>query len=68
MDLNRQVQEHWNTLGITAKDELDVMLRELWSCTEDDDEQDTLLMALVSPAKLDEISQKLETVIIDHTK
>ncbi|GAB5586762.1 Microtubule bundling protein [Umbelopsis nana] len=63
IELNRQVQEHWNTLGITAKDELDVMLRELWACNDDDEEQETLLMTLMSPTKLDEINQKLETLM-----
>lgn len=64
MEVNRQIQEHWNTLGITAKDDIEVALRDLWSTTDDDDEeQDTLLMRLVSPSQFEQITQKLETVI-----
>ncbi|KAM3586597.1 Microtubule bundling protein [Umbelopsis sp. WA50703] len=60
MELNRQIQEHWNTLGITAKDDIEIALRDLWSATDDDEEQDTLLMRLVSPSQFEQITQKLE--------
>jgi hypothetical protein len=63
MELNRQIQEHWNTLGITAKDDIEVALRDLWSATDDDEEQDTLLMRLVSPSQFEQITQKLEMVM-----
>lgn len=63
MEINRQIQEHWNTLGITAKDEIEMALRDLWSATDDDEEQDTLLMRLVSPSQFEQITQKLEMVI-----
>jgi hypothetical protein len=63
MELNRQIQEHWNTLGITAKDDIEIALRDLWSATDDDEEQDTLLMRLVSPSQFEQITQKLEMVM-----
>ncbi|KAI9288633.1 microtubule associated protein-domain-containing protein [Umbelopsis sp. AD052] len=63
-DLNRKIQEHWNTLGVTAKDDLDQTLRKLWALNNDDDEdtENMLLIPLVSPAKLEEIAQKLESL------
>lgn len=63
-DLNRKIQEHWNTLGITAKDDLDQTLRKLWALNNDDDDEteNMLLVPLVSPTKLEEIAQKLESV------
>jgi hypothetical protein len=56
-DLNRKIQEHWN-------DDLDQTLRKLWALNNDDDEdtENMLLVPLVSPAKLEEIAQKLESV------
>ncbi|KAG2185070.1 hypothetical protein INT43_000983 [Umbelopsis isabellina] len=63
MEINRQIQEHWNTLGITAKDDIEVALRDLWSAKDDDEEQDTLLMRLVSPSHFEQITQKLEMLM-----
>ncbi|KAH8548846.1 microtubule associated protein-domain-containing protein [Umbelopsis sp. PMI_123] len=63
-DLNRKIEEHWNTLGVTAKDDLDHTLRKLCTLSNDEDEdaENTLLITLVSPIKLDAITQKLEAL------
>jgi hypothetical protein len=51
-------------LGVTAKDDLDHTLRKLCTLSNDEDEdaENTLLITLVSPIKLDDITQKLEAV------